>query len=401
VKGHHGRLRDLTLYAPALSGDVHVDVLLPHGYAAHRHERYHVLYLLHGADGDNTIWTYYGVNRLLDQAGPPAHLPPTITVMPDDGHWGFYSDWYGRDIDQPEKVAPGWGTFSLDELIPFIDRYYRTIPTRSGRAIAGLSMGGFGATSLAARSPGTFAAVGTFSGAVDPDGAYPIDNVVVDAGRTLLASTPPSLCVWGDFLTHQIGWEADDPTYLSANLAHTTLFVASGNGTAGPLDPKGPAQIEYNAQLGAIEAVIHEMNTLFVAALDRARIAHTDYFYGPGTHYFRYWQRDLTHFVPILARAWRHPDPRPMSFSDRSAANSFRAWGWHFTAHRAVEEFTYLRNVTSHGFEVAGSGTLHVTDPEGVHFTVRLGSHSSQQTSFPTGDTIPAGWTWQHVRSPV
>jgi S-formylglutathione hydrolase FrmB len=399
LPGTSGRLHDLTLDSPAVGSDVQVYVLLPTRYSRDPKQRYHVLYLLHGSGGSQVDWTMHGAQQLIDQAAPKAHLPPTIVVMPDDGVEGYYTDWYGRDLLNPaETVAPGWATFQIHELIPYIDGHYPTIASRRGRAIAGLSMGGFGATSLAARNPGMFAVVGSFSGADDIDYNAPYQAVILEGTSPAFTSGAPTLCIWGDPLTHQIGWEATDPTYLAQDLAGTHLYLASGNGTPGPLDdlstPAGIASAEGGA---AVELDVGEMNGGFVSALNAARVAHTDFFYGPGTHSWPYWERDLTRFIPFMANGWRHPDPAPDSFSDRSAATHFTAWGWSFVADRSVEEFTYLRNVTSHGLEVAGSGTLHITDPAGEQFKVRLGSHSSPQTSFPAGSALPAGWTWRKV----
>jgi S-formylglutathione hydrolase FrmB len=420
LKRHGGRLHQLTLSSPALGGHEAVNLLLPKHYSDHPASRYHVLYLLHGSGGNQTDWVKHGAVRLLDTAATKAHLPATITVMPNAGLEGYYTDWYGTDVVNPaEKVAPGWATFDIDELIPYIDSHYPTIASRRGRAITGLSMGGFGATSLAARNPGTFAAVGSFSGADDIDLNNPYEAIVLEGTSPAFTLGAPTLCIWGDPITHQIGLEAVDPTYLAPNLAGTKLYLASGNGTPGPYDATGsPTDVVSSAGAGAVELDVSEMNHGLVAALDATRVAHTDYFYGPGTHSWPYWERDLTRFVPIMARAWRHITPAPSTFSDRSAATSFGAWGWRFTAHRAVEEFTYLRDVSSRGLEVAGSGTLEVVTPADyatgsewkiagrtvtagsdrrLRFTVLLPAHASQQLSFPAGSAIPSGWHWTKI----
>jgi S-formylglutathione hydrolase FrmB len=416
LAGHGGRLHELTLRSPAMAGDVKVNVLLPERYSAHPSHRYHVLYLLHGSGGSQVDWAEHGAQKLIDTAAARAHLPATITVMPDGGLEGYYSDWYGTDLLNPaERIAPAWATYDIDELIPYIDSHYPTIASRRGRAIAGLSMGGFGATSLAARNPGLFSAVGSFSGADDIDLNNPYEAIVLEGTSPAFTLGAPTLCIWGDPVTHQIGFEAADPTYLAPDLADTRLYLASGNGTPGPLDGTGPANLVAAEGAGVVELDVSQMNAAFVASLNASHVAHTDYFYGAGTHAWPYWERDLTHFVPIMAGAWRHPDAQPGSFSDRSAADSFQAWGWQFTAHRSVEEFTYLRNVSKQGFQVAGSGTLHVVTaadyrpgshwrvaghaatagPDGrLHFTVQMPAHSAQQTSFPAGSAIPSGWHW-------
>jgi S-formylglutathione hydrolase FrmB len=425
VAGYGGRLHDLTLYSPALYGEVHVDVLLPSGYRPGARRRYHVLYLLHGSGGHYTDWIDHGAAGLIAGGSRTAHLPPVITVMPDGGLEGFYSDWYGKDVDQPsEGPPPGWATFDLHELIPYIDGHYQTIASRTGRAIAGLSMGGFGATSLPARRPDLFSVAGSFSGADDTDFDYPYENELLSGTNPAFTDGAPDLCVFGDALTERVHWEAADPTYLAGNLAPVKLFLTSGNGTPGPYDSLAPADAGGTLAAAAVELDIWDMNQSLVTALNQSGVAHTDYFYGPGTHSWPYWERDLTHFLPFLAAGWAHPSSRPARFHYRSEASSFSVWGWSFTAHRQVAEFTYLRAVNREGLTATGSGTLHVTTAPlypahsrwlitigsrrlrrrasrsgRLEFPVALGpSHTLQQTDFPSGAGAPAGWTSRQVR---
>jgi S-formylglutathione hydrolase FrmB len=151
VVGHQRldeRLEEWTLRTPALADPTRVRVLLPAGYRADPRRRYPVLYLLHGADSDYRSWTRYGDAEAITARAP------LIVVMPDGGRMGWYTDWYVGD----QPVQPMWETYHVGELVPWIDATYRTIATRGGRAIAGLSMGGYGALSYAARHPSTFAA---------------------------------------------------------------------------------------------------------------------------------------------------------------------------------------------------------------------------------------------------
>ncbi len=367
-----------------------MDVLLPAGYGSDR-RRYHVLYLLHGSGGSYTDWTKLGrAEHILADGQRTAHLPPTIAVMPTGGLEGYYTNWYGRDVDQPsEGPAPGWASFDIDELIPFIDSHYRTIASRSGRAIAGLSMGGFGATSLPARQPDLFAAAGSFSGADDIDFDYPYENELLYSTNPAFTGGAPDECIWGDPVTDRVYWEATDPTYLAPNLAPVDLFVASGDGTPGPYDSTSPSGIGGTLGAAAVELDIWDMNQSFVAALDHARVTHTDYFYGPGTHSWPYWRRDLRRFLPFLARAWERPKPSPTSFSYRSTAARFSLWGWSFTTRRDVTEFTYLKRVRRGGLTVSGSGTLRVVTASlyapGSRWFVRTGDHRGVVRASPAG----------------
>jgi diacylglycerol O-acyltransferase/trehalose O-mycolyltransferase len=416
------RVTDLTLSSPAMKQDVHVNVMLPAGYDPSGATRYPVLYLLHGALGGYMDWYSDGdVEKLIGDE-------PLIVVMPDDGYDGSYSDWYGLLAGATGPV-PAWETFHTRELVSFIDSHYPTIAMRAGRFVAGLSSGGGGSMKYAAANPGLFGAAGEFSGAVDTDLQWPSYPTLSEALWTATDAPgdgPDGRCTWGDPYSEREIWEANDPTYLAANLKGTPLFLASGNGLPGPLDPtlqpgaSDPGQTLSNTGGvlgdGLTEGEIWDMNKAFVKALDGAGVAHTDYFYGAGTHSWPYWQRDLQHFLTWLAPYLAHPAPAPREFDYRSGRPSFDAWGWNFAVTRAVREFVYLSGVGREGLVALGSGTLSVTTPPryasgrtytitsngtrelvraGVNrrlaFTVDLGtSHPVQQYRFGPDATL--GW---------
>src|SRR5260221_6906184 len=122
-------------------------VLLPAGYEKGE-ANYPVLFLLHGLFGSFENWTE------LTSLGRYIQNLPLIVVMPDGGD-GWYTD--SADVDANES-------YLIDELIPTVDRAFRTIPNRSSRAIAGNSMGGYGAFKFALKYPGLFCLAGSFSG---------------------------------------------------------------------------------------------------------------------------------------------------------------------------------------------------------------------------------------------
>jgi S-formylglutathione hydrolase FrmB len=348
------RVSDLSLRSAAMGGIEHVDVMLPSHFDPSGTTRYRTLYLLHGALGSHTDYVSLGIEAMLGNL-------PLIVVMPDGGPLGYYTDWYGQAaIVGPGGPAPAWETFHISELIPWIDGHYPTVATRGGRAIAGISMGGYGAMKYAARHPELFSAAASFSGALDIDlsyPAFPLVDEVLGVPSLLPGNGPPGLCTWGDPLTEDVVWRDNDPTYLASNLNGVALFLASGNGTLGPydslLDP-----VDLVAMV--VEAGAWSMNQAFAQALDVAGIPHTDDFYGSGTHTLPYWKADLEAFLPWVTDHLGG-DGVPPSFSYRSADPSFGAWGWSFHAERTVQEFTYLTGVGSGGLTAQGCGTLDVT----------------------------------------
>ena len=115
--------------------------------------RYPVLYLLHGLTGHYDNWTTK--TKLADYAA----LYQMIIVTPE-GNDGWYTDSALVPKDKYE-------TYFLEELIPDVQRRYRTVETRAGRGIAGLSMGGYGALKFGVKYPDIFAFAGSMSGAPD------------------------------------------------------------------------------------------------------------------------------------------------------------------------------------------------------------------------------------------
>jgi S-formylglutathione hydrolase FrmB len=138
---------------------IHVRVLLPPNYQPNKnlHTPYPVLYLLHGGSGTYDDWRSGGdVENLVKNSAFNG-----IVVMPEAGATGYYTDWWGT---ADNGTSPQWETFHIQQLLPWIDANFNTTGTRGGRAIAGLSMGGFGALKYAGQHPDKFGAAGSFSG---------------------------------------------------------------------------------------------------------------------------------------------------------------------------------------------------------------------------------------------
>ena len=127
------------------------NVILPPGYRASGTTRYPVLYLLHGLGGHYSDWVTR--TNVADYAAQYR----MIVVMPE-GNDSWYVDSGGVPTDKYE-------TYILKELIPDVDKRYRTIQARYGRAVAGLSMGGYGAIKFGLKYPATFVLAGSMSGA--------------------------------------------------------------------------------------------------------------------------------------------------------------------------------------------------------------------------------------------
>jgi putative tributyrin esterase len=141
--------RESTFHSTSLGRDMHYLVLLPHDYE--NGHRFPVLYLLHGLYGDYKNWD------TLTHLENYAKTLPLLIVMPDADN-----SWYTNSATKP---ADKFEDYIAKDLISEIDAKYRTVRERRSRAIAGLSMGGYGAVKLSLKYPELFAFTGSLSGA--------------------------------------------------------------------------------------------------------------------------------------------------------------------------------------------------------------------------------------------
>ena len=142
---------EVKIPSAALGEDRKAFVILPTDYETST-RRYPVLYLLHGLGDDHSAWAY------MTNVSGYAAAHQMIIVMPDGGR-----SWYVNSATDPKAK---FEDFIAKELITFTDSFYRTIPLPRARAVAGLSMGGYGASFIGLKHYKKFAAIGTFSGAV-------------------------------------------------------------------------------------------------------------------------------------------------------------------------------------------------------------------------------------------
>lgn len=142
----------LSILSPSMGKTIKTVVILPDGYS--EHEKYPVLYLLHGYSGNYSNWVKNSpVSSLADQYG-------YMVICPDGG----FGSWYW-DIANDKSYQ--YETFVSKELISYVDQHYSTVRDRKGRAITGLSMGGHGALSLAIKHQDLYGAAGSTAGGVD------------------------------------------------------------------------------------------------------------------------------------------------------------------------------------------------------------------------------------------
>ena len=380
------RLVQVRFSTTALAANTDVRILLPAGFDPSGRTRYPVLYLLHGAFGNDTDWTVQGDAEAITA---PYQV---IVVMPDGGPDGNYVNWYNYG----QFGVPEWETYHIGQLVPWVDATFPTIASRAGRAIAGLSMGGAGSSHYAARHPDLFSAMAAFSGATDTNETFEVPVTELggpDANAAEAGPKPPG-AVYGLRNLDEIRWRADNATDLAQNLRGMTLYLATGNGTCnGSFDPT-----EYD---------VHQQEIDLHTALLQLGIPHTWDDYGPGCHSWPFWQRDLRHWMPMVMAAFAAPTPAPSPFAFKAAESTYEVFGWSVQMTRPAMEWSYLRNASSHGFTWAGSGSavVHVpgfvpgsthtvngapsvAGPDGrLSVTVRLGPGNPLQEYLPLAST--------------
>jgi S-formylglutathione hydrolase len=243
-------VRTESLTSAALHRALPYRVVLPARYSAAA-SRYPVLYLLHGYGGHFTNWTEK--TGLVEAASPYSF----IVVTPEGEN-----SWYVDGVN-----GEAWNTCFSGELVTDVDRKFRTIARRDGRAIAGLSMGGYGSVLLGLQHPSEYVFVGSVSGALDITRANDVFTRGSHVDVTPIFGPPGSA-------TRQ----ANDVYAL----------IASAD----------PRVVPYFYMAEGAQDPWLEPNREFVRALVARGVAH-EYHETPGSHDWTFWGREIR---PLLAR---------------------------------------------------------------------------------------------------
>ena len=274
------RVIDLLIDSPALGQRAYVRLLTPKGWSRTANRSWPVLYLLHGCCADYRSWDNIGeLERMVGDT-------QVLVAMPEAGQVGFYSNWWNKG----KGGTPGWEKFHLTEVRQILERGFGA---GRRRAVAGLSMGGFGALSYAARHPAMFRAAASYSGVIHTRYDEP-------AQRWLLGLVdrfaPDPLDLWGDPVKQASIWAAHNPYDLARGLRGQSVYISCGNGEPGPLDKPGAAFNKLEKDLG-------DQAVAFAARMRQLGHPHfTANLYGPGTHASGYWRRELHASFPMLMR---------------------------------------------------------------------------------------------------
>lgn len=276
---HGGRLHYYRFATDAIGWDPAVNVLLPDGYHTSG-KRYPVLYLLHGGAQD---FREFHLHQNIVNLTAGREI---IVVMPDAG-----TGWYCNPVST-FVGARDWEQFHMHQLLPWIDANFRTFAEYDGRAVAGFSMGGFGALKYAAKYFGHFCSVSSHSG---PASLRRDGHLVVHwANLSSAAKELGGGTVYGAPVFDQARITADNPIERIPSYYHKRVFLVAGTLQNAPVDWWD---------------VINEGQVLagqreFRAALSHAGIPHVG-LERPGGHTFRHdmFIQDLDGMMGRLLRA--------------------------------------------------------------------------------------------------
>lgn len=169
----HGSVTRRWYSSPGNDMERRITIYTPAGYET-GNEKYPVLYLLHGMGGDEEAWMALGrTSQILDNLIAQGKAKPMIVVMtngnvaqeaaPGESSLGFYKPSFMLPHTMDGKMEE-----TFKDVIRFVEDSYRVVSDKSGRAIAGLSMGGFHSLHISRYYPDTFDYIGLFSPAIKP-----------------------------------------------------------------------------------------------------------------------------------------------------------------------------------------------------------------------------------------
>lgn len=260
------RVEYLTFHSEILDREVPYALYLPPSYKE-SDDKYPVLYFLHGANENEKRWSTRGLTDLmLDRMIADGEIGEFIVAIPFGAN-SFYTN---------SVSGERWEDMVIQEFIPMIESTNRVIGTRSGRAISGISMGGYGALKLAMRYPDMFSSVSAHSAMLLDD----FDDANIDPRRAQLY-TVLFESIFGINKSMDY-WDQNNPLRMARESDLGDLAIYFDCGT----------EDEYGFYEGATE--LHEI-------LEARGIAHEFHLY-PGPHG---WDFARQHTAASLTFHWR------------------------------------------------------------------------------------------------
>jgi len=262
----NGRVETVRFQSKLVGAALPYNVILPPDYDTSTTTRYPVLYLLHGLTGHYSDWV--ARTNIADYAADYR-----LIIVTPEGNDSWYSDSVTVTADKYE-------TYIIKELIPDVQQRYRTIESRYGRGIAGLSMGGYGAIKFGLKSPATF----TFAASLS--GAFSVTRLTEADGNPR--------------------WETSEkvfgPSGSEARKANDLFEL---------IEKLPPAQVSalpyFYFDCGTEDSLRNfSANRQLSALMYEKKITH-EYRELPGDHSWAYWDQQIPHVLEIASQKMRLP----------------------------------------------------------------------------------------------
>ncbi|MDV6273349.1 alpha/beta hydrolase family protein [Rhodococcus erythropolis] len=274
----------IDVYSPSMDRWIANDVISPAGGGAAP-----TFYLLTGVGGGEDGISWFNNTGVRDFFNDK-HVN---VVMPVGGKFSMYTDW---NADDPVLGRNKWQTYLTKELPAAVNARYNTTGVN---ALGGVSMAGGPVLDLAIQSPGTYRAVGSYSGcprAGDPLGQAAVRSMVEILGGGNAGN------MWGPWGSPQ--WAAHDPLINAEKLRGTALFISTGNGLPGPVDGINSLAMAAGVVPGAVlEGITNMCTAALQGRFGQLGIPATFSFRPEGTHTWGLFEADMRASWPMIAGA--------------------------------------------------------------------------------------------------
>ncbi|MDB6153525.1 MAG: enterochelin esterase-like enzyme [Chthoniobacteraceae bacterium] len=307
----HGQLREIHFFSKSTNSVRHAFVYTPPGYDQDLEKRYPVLYLQHGWGENEYGWGVQGFAPLiLDNLLAEGKTKPFIIVMT----YGMTNDTQPGGIRNFDIKT--FETVLVEELIPYTDSNFRTLPDQPNRAMAGLSMGGMETKTITLKHPENFSHIGLFSG----------------------GSISPG----------------DIPDMGAFKQANKLVFVSYGSREVDGKNPRRGGEPEGNAE-----------------ALKEAGV-NSHYYISPETaHEWQTWRRSLHEFAPLIfktsdaaktsaSKAANETSPIAFKENKENKETISGVWKTEFDSQIGLQKYTYL--LKRDGNNLSGKASSEIGD---------------------------------------
>ena len=266
-------IEEQNIKSDILKRNVKYAIYLPADYET-SNRSYPVVYLLHGYGDDHTGWLQFGeVNRYADKAIAEGKIPPMIIVMPDAGATFYINSYDGKQ---------NYEDFFFKEFMPGVEREYRIKASKKYRAVAGLSMGGFGTLVYSLKHPEMFSAAAALSAAVRSDDDF---MAITDAR-------------WAEVYSKVFGPDLKGSERLNATWKNNSILGLVQSKTTDELKT-----VRYWIDCGDDDA-LSKGNSLLHIALAEKKVPH-EFRIRDGAHTWTYWRTGITDALEFIGDSFR------------------------------------------------------------------------------------------------